>query len=471
MFLQDRVAQLKKFVLKTLSISATIAFCGTIIEAQSLSSAVQTALTSNPRIKAQDSSVRAAAYDLLQTREQFEPTLSLFGTVGREYVDDPAGLSAADNAVTKTPREAGLLAEVTLYDGFRRDNLTFARASRLDRSMFEYLDASETMALTVVQAYVDVARQLALKQIALDHLARHIEIQGQVSRQVTGGKLPISDLLQVESRVERVRVALTEIELDLSAARIRYRELVGQLPGSYLKIPAPPAPPSTVDLLVKASLDNNFRIKQAQSNIDAREFERRMSEADYQPRITLQAGTSYGADLDGSRGHENRNFVGLNLNWTLFRGGRRERTEAFAERRNEALYDRMSIMREVDAIARRAWTNYSSNRRLQQLLAKQVETNQELVFQYLQEFQLATRSLIDVLIAETELFTARYEQINSRASLSFSGYRMMAAQSKLAKYFGVDSTGELLLLTVGVDTEKRQRPYSVLQKGRPVVDR
>lgn len=437
--------------------------------AQSLQEAVRTALTTNPKIRAQDASVRAAAYDLLQTREEFEPTLSLFGNVGREYIDDPAGLSVADNAMTKTAREIGLLAEITLFDGFRRNNLTYSRAARLDREMFDFLDASETMALTVVQAYLDVSRQQRLKQVASDHLARHLEILEQVNEQVDGGRLPISDQLQVESRVERVRVAITEIDLELAAAQIRFRELVGQAPTGYLSVPAPPAPPSSADELVKISLANNFRVQRAQANIDTRNFERRLSEADYMPRFTLQAGSSFGADLDGSSGHEQRNFIGLNMNWTLYKGGRQERTQSFSERANEALYERMAIMREVDAMAQRSWTNYHSNRRLQQLLAKQVSTNQDLVQQYLQEFQLATRSLLDVLIAETELFTSRFDQINSQASLVFSGYRMMATQSKLASHFGVDSTGELLLLTVQAD--ESQRPWNVLQKGRPVVNR
>jgi outer membrane protein, adhesin transport system len=449
--------------------TVALGFGSASTDAQSLQSAVQTALTSNPKIKAQDASVQAAAYDLLRTREEFEPTLSLFGNVSREYIDDPAGLSVADNAMSKTAREIGLLAEITLFDGFRRDNLIYSRAARLDREMFDFLDASETMALTVVQAYLDVSRQQRLRQVAADHLTRHLEILDQVNDQVSGGRLPISDQLQVESRVERVRVVITEIDFELAAAQIRFRELVGQAPTGYLSVPAPPTPPASADELVKISLANNFRVKRAQSNIDTRNFERRLSEADYMPRFTLQAGSSFGADLDGSSGHEQRNFIGLNMNWTLYQGGRQERTQAFTERTNEALYQRMAIMREVDAMAQRSWANYHSNQRLQQLLAKQVATNQDLVEQYLQEFQLATRSLLDVLIAETELFTSRFDQINSQAGLVFSGYRMMATQSKLASHFGVDSTGELLLMAVQAD--ESQRPWNVMQKGRPVVNR
>lgn len=456
-------------------ISCLVGLCALLVvgvtdaAAQSLKSAVQTALTSNPRIKAQDSAVRAAANELLSSREEYQPELSLFGSIGREYVDDPEGLSIADNAETKTYRDIGLLAEVTLYDGLRRNNLIYSRASRLDRTMFEFLDASETMSLLVVQAYIDVARQTQLRRIAQDHLERHLEIRSQVENLVSGGGLPLSDLLQVETRVERVRVALTEIELDLRTAQVRYRDLVGDFPTSTLALPSPPAAPASVDQLVQNSLSNNFQVRQAQANIDTREYERRISEADYQPRLSLQAGTSYGVNLDGSSGDETRNFVGLSVDWTLFRGGRRERTEALAQRRNEAFYQRQGIMRDVDALARRSWETYQSNLRLRQLLNRQVETNEELVDQYLQELQLATRSLLDVLIAETELFTARFERINSQASLSFSGYRMLAAQSQLAQYFDVDSTGELLLLTVQVDDQ--QRPIDVLQKGQPVLDR
>jgi adhesin transport system outer membrane protein len=437
-------------------------------EAQSLKSAVQTALTSNPRMRAQDASVRAAAYELLEMRGAYAPVVSVFATVGPERIDDPAGLSVRDNDRTKTAREMGLIAELPLFDGYRRANQVYARAARLDRTMFEYLDASETMALTVVQAYIDVARHQQLLAVAQNNLARHLEISRQVTEQVSGGRLPLSDQLQVESRVENAQITIAELGRELATARAKYRELVGAAPGA-LSLPASPRIPPSLPALVQSSIANNYRIKQAQANVDTRKFERGINEADYLPQVMLRAGGSAGADLDGSSGQEDRVFVGVQLDWTIFQGGRDERRKALIERQSEALYRRMSAIREVENLAETAWATYGGNQNISAISARRVATNRELVDQYLQEFQLATRSLIDVLIAETELFASRYEQVNSNAGLAFSGYRMLATQSKLAEHFGVDNTGEVLMLTI--QASESEKPFSVIDKALPVVKR
>lgn len=436
---------------------------------QDIRTSVRTALGSNPAVRAKDASVRSAAYELLEMRGAYEPTVTAYGSLVPEYVDDPNGLSPIDNARSKNSREVGFIVELPLFDGYRRSNTVYARASRLDRSMFEYLDASETMALTVVQSHIDVARNRALLATAQEHLARNLDIADKVSNQVAGGRTPLSDQLQSEARVEAVRITISEISRELQNAEWRYRELVGSLPTPSLAVPSVPVVPGNLDALVRNSVNNNFKLKRAQANVDMRKFERGISESDYLPQVNLNAGASYGADLDGASGEETRAYIGINLTWQLYSGGRNERRRALAERQNEALYERMAIAREVQQMAETAWTTFHSHQRISTLASKQVSLNRELVEQYLVEFELATRSLLDVLIAETELFQARVQQVNSNAAVVLSGYRMLGAQSQLAQYFGVDSTGEVLALNV--QATESQKPFTVIDKALPVVNR
>ncbi|SDE72472.1 TolC family protein [Ruegeria marina] len=449
----------------------TYMFVGSIscATAHELRTSVQTALTSNPRIKAHDAAVRTAAFELLEMRGTYLPTVSLFGNVGPEYVDDPNGLSVLDNARTKTAREIGVVANLPVFDGYKRANTIFTRAAQLDRSMFEYLDASETMALLVVQAHMDVVRNQTILAVANDHLARHLDIARQVGEQVSGGKLPLSDQLQVESRVETVRITISQISNELEKSRSRYRELVGTPDVPSLTAPGLPSLPSNLDALVASSIQNNFRVKQAQANVDVRRFEKLTNEAEYLPQVSLSAGASVGADLDGASGNENRSFVSVNLNWKLFNGGRSERRAALLERQNEALYLRMATLREVQQIAETSWSGYQSSQRIANIAAKQVEINNDLVEQYTLEFQLATRSLLDLLIGETELFRSRIEMIDAKAGATFNAYRMLAAQSRLAQYFDIDSTGEALLLAV--QANELQKPLDVVDRAVPIVKR
>ncbi|MFC3118629.1 TolC family protein [Jhaorihella thermophila] len=140
------------------------------------------------------------------------------------------------------------------------------------------------------------------------------------------------------------------------------------------------------------------------------------------------------------------------------------------ERQNEALYDRMAIIREVERLAGEAWSRHQSYQRVADLAARQVATNRELVDQYLVEFNAATRSLLDVLIAETELFHARLTQLNARAGALFSAYRILAAESRLAEHFGIDRTGELLALEVRATETQKNRSASSTRPGRSWIN-
>ncbi len=440
-----------------------------LLSAHDLRSVVQSTLTSNPELKAADANFKAFAYELLQQKGEFEPTVTLFGDVGEEYVNDPAGLSAADNARAKTTTEIGVVARLPLFDGYRRANQVYASAARVDRSSFELLDASETMALMVAEQYINVARQQLLLGVAQQNLTRLREIMDLADNLVEGGRIPFSDLLQVESSIFAAQATIAEIRRSLDAAKARYRALVGEDPKGTLGMPSAPAPPNSVELVVQESLKNSYRLKVASTNIEISKFEREIADSEFRPQLSLNAGGSYGRNLDGASGEEDRAFIGLELSWTLYGGGRRDQRLSLSERTNEAMYQRMSVMRDVEELARIAWSSYFNNSVRSGFLASRIESNSQLVDSYAQEFQAATRSLLDLLIAENGLVNAQFEQVNTRAILAFAGYRALAAQSKLATYFGVNASQTVLSQIVSPQTG--QKPLAVIRKGQPLVNR
>ena len=446
---------------------ATCMGLASVAQAQSISQAVGTALTSNPDILAAQSAFRSDVYDLTSRKGDFEPTLSLFGDAGWEYVDDPNGLRASDNAQTKPTSELGVVAEIPLWDGYRRANQVYASAARVDQSNFELLDASETIALLVAEQYINVARQQRLLVIARENRDVLVQIQKQASNLVEGGSLPISDLFQVESTIYAADASITEITRNLEAARVQYRALVGAFPSGPLSIPRSVAPEGSVDTLVQRSIENNYRIRMASSQVEIRGFERDASDADFLPQLSMNAGGSVGHNLDGARGDETRAFVGFGLTWTLYGGQRKDRRLSLDERRNEALHRRMAVVRDVEENARRAYATYDQSGRRAAFLRERVESNTELVRSYRREFELGTRSLLDLLIAENGLFNARFELVNSEAILSFSGYRLLAAQSRLANHFGIEPIGQSVSQPLMPQTG--QRPMDIIRKGRPKI--
>lgn len=425
--------------------------------AESLAEAVRAAVATNPAIEATEAESAATAFDLLALEREYAPTVRVFGEAGIERIDDPANLSASDNDRSKFARQLGVEAELLLFDGYRRANMVYAAAAALDGSILELLDASETMALNATEAYIDVARHRALAQVAQRSIRRHAVLLRQVRDLVEGGRLPISDRLTAQDRLNAAQLAGIEVEQALADAVARYTRVVGKPPQGPMHVPRPRVPDS-LEAVLNAAMANSFRIRSAEAEVERARFTGEVIEAEARPRVTLNAGLAAGRDLGGSLGRERDAFVGLRLNWTLYQGGRKAERNAQAARTQKALAERALAARQVRELATQTWNSYVGNAERARQLQMQLNVNTLLVRQFTEEFEAAKRSLLDVLETERARFNTEFQAISADASLAFSGYRLLAAQSRLADHFGVARRG--IVLDPGYRHQVRARPAS-----------
>lgn len=424
---------------RLLALVAALAVPG-VAHTETLRSAVKTAVATNPSIEAVGADTKATMYDLLSLESEFQPVVRATGEAGSQWVDDLSSLSPSENKEAKFTRQIGLEAEVVLFDGLRRANLVYANAARVDGSIFRLLDASETLALNATEVYIDVFRHLNLQSLAVRNLARHREIGNQVGDLVDGGRLPLSDKLQIDDRIRAAELALVEIRRAGRDADARYRRIVGKKRTGLVSLPAMVRIPSSVTSVIETAVARNYRVRVANTEIDRAKFEQAVTASGSQPRITLNAGAKHGKNRDGARGSEADVFFGLRLNWVLYQGGRKAERNAMAQRKSKAISERNVAIREVRELAERSWNSYVANSQRARLLNAQLQSNQEIVEQYQAEFEAGTRSLLELLEAERAKFDVQFEKASADASLAFSTYRILAAQSRLAEHFGIKAS-------------------------------
>jgi outer membrane protein, adhesin transport system len=422
---------------RRLALAVAAMLCAGPAAAEPLRAAVEAAVTTNPSVLAAGAEARGSAFDLLQLRSEYEPAVRLFGEVGPEFVNDPSNLSEEDNQDWKISRSLGIEAEVVLFDGYRRANLLYATAARVDGNIFRLMDASETMALNATEVYIDVYRHRNLVASAERNLERHREIARQVTELVEGGRLPLSDRLQVEDRVRAAELALIDVRRSLEDANARYARIVDRPPSGSMSIPRVASLPRNSAQFVEAAVQRSFRVRVAETELNSALYAQRIVEADRAPRVTLNAGGRYGQDMDGASGTDSDVFVGLRLNWTLYQGGRTPQSRALIEQRSKAMSERNVAIREVRELAERTWNGYRANTQTARILADQLASAEALVAQFRSEFEAGTRSLLDVLEAERVRFDVEFEKLSADASFAFSTYRLLAVESRLAEHFGV----------------------------------
>lgn len=413
-----------------------ILIAATGVSAESLRAAVQYALTTNPSIRASQSEMRAAAFELMELRGEFLPVVTLDAESGYERIDDPSSLSVSDNDLTKPNNLIGLRAEIVLFDGFRRSNLVYANAARVDGSIFRLLDASETMALNATEAYIDVYRHRVLTEVAARNVTKHEEIGQRVTQLVEGGRLPYSDQLTIEDRIKSARLALLEVQRALRDADARYERVVGRKPTGGMSVPRAPVPAS-LQALTDQAVRNSFRVRFARTQIDQSRFQSEVELSDWYPRLTLNAGVSREINRNGVSGTRTDQGIGIGLRWTLYQGGRQAERSALAELNSRAVAQQEVAVREVTELAARTWNTYRTDLEATAQLDEQLRINALIVEVYGEEFDAAKRSLLDLLEVERARFNVEFEAVGARAGLAFSTYRALAAQSLLAEHFGV----------------------------------
>ena len=420
------------------AVAAAVALAPGAGTAQTLREAVRATLTENPTARASNAEVKAAALELLQLREQFLPRLDLRAGVGGAYYDDPARLPPDDNEETTFDRSVSLAAEYTLFDGYRRANRVYRRAAVLDGSILQLLDASETLGLSAVRAYVDVVRHLNLLAVSDENVATHLEIKRRVDELVAGGRQPASAGFEIEERLLSARLARLDVLNALEDARVRFEAIVGRPPGDGLAVPRVAGLPGSREALVTAAVRNSYRARAAAAVIAERRFEKAVREGDRLPEVSLRAGVEQGWDRFGTEGDEFDATLGIALEWELYAGGRKAQSGALTERARLAQARRDEIVREVQEFAGEVWNAYQTGIDRVLLLEVQRQAARNVVVQYREEFRAGTRTLIDVLDAERSFFNVRFEEVSARAALDFAGYRMLAAQSALARHFGIE---------------------------------
>ncbi|WP_162798492.1 TolC family protein [Sulfitobacter sp. SK012] len=419
------------FILGVVSISAA--------SAETIKEAVQFALTTNPALKVTEAEMRASTFELIELRREYLPTVRVFGEAGLQRVNDPENLSRAANNRVDDRAEIGINASIVMFDGFRRANLVYADAARVDGNVFRLLDASEIMALNVAEAYIDVVRHRALIQVAKRNIASHQALGRRIRDLVAAGRLPYSDELTIDDRISFAELALLDVEKALGDASARYERIVGRKPDKNMRLQSGPVPKS-LDILTQKSVANSYRIKFIQTEIDQSQFRAEVGLSDNMPTVTLDAGVSQDINRNGVSGRRTDQYVGVGLRWTLYQGGRKAERNAFAQRTQKALSERALAVREVVELAALTWNNYQSTAERNFMLGQQLQINRLIVNLYNEEFAAAKRTLLDLLEVQRARFNVEFQKTSSDAGVAFGTYRVLAAGSELAQYFGIKNS-------------------------------
>jgi adhesin transport system outer membrane protein len=394
-----------------------------------------------PEIQAAQHRRDAVRAQVGQARAELLPSLDGSFGAGRERSRNISTRALGDDIRLKRT-EAELNISQLLFDGGAAGGQVRRFAARAEGAEFTVLSSVEEVALRTAQVFLDVQRLREQLTIARENVDVHVRTLSDVNALAEAGRGRRADVTQAEARRALAASSADQLAGQVAQAETAYRHLTGRVPGELAPPPSlalelPPRAEQAVDEAVAG----HPVVRAAEKEVEAAQHDRESARARLAaPRVTVEAGASRNRDLDGIAGPNQDQFAMLRLRYNFFRGfGDNARVRETEARIEEALAELSRVRNDVSRDVRQAWDALAYDRARVPQLAQYARASADVAEAYRLQFQLAQRSLLDVLNAENERFNAISGFIAARASLAADEFRLLASQGRLVQALGISS--------------------------------
>jgi len=408
-----------------------------------MAASAQKAISNNPEVTARYNALRAAANEVDVARGGFLPQVNLAGSVGRESRSIRNRTPESDSL---TRNGVALSINQVLWDGLATrkevDRLGHARLTRY----FEFLSTSEDTALEASRAYIDVQRYRKLVTLAEENYVQHKYAFDQLQSKVKAGVGRGVDSEQANARLALAESNLTTEVANLHDVSARYLRVVGEAPETTQTSPKDVLSKNLVKTNAEAvtqALARNAAISAAVENVRAVESQAEGRDSPFQPKVEARARTGAGKNFDGVSGQRRDTTAEVVLNWNLYNGGSdRARVRQYADLVNQAQDLRDKACRDVRQTSAIAQNDITKLRDQLVALERNALAIEKARDAYRQQFDIGQRSLLDLLNAENELYTAKRTLANAEHDLLLAQARTHAAVNTLVPTLGLTRTDD-----------------------------
>lgn len=422
--------------MKQIALLVALAISGMPVVAADLAAAYKLATENDPTLRAARAN-RDATYEAKPiARSQLLPNVSLNGDANWNHQDvDSFSLgSYNDNFSTMNASVQ------VVHPLFRKDRTIQLEQAEdeVEQADIDYDIAEQDLIQRLVEAYFNVLSAqdtLAFAESELKAIERQLD---QAKQRFEVGLIAITGVHEAQARYDQARadriLARNSLENALEVLHEITLEVVQPLAELREKVELPPPDPGSLDEWTEIALKNNPNIISAQFDVDIARKEIEYQDAADSPAVDLVG--SYGlsrSDADFSSDSDS-GVLGLQLNLPLYTGGGVQASTRQARFRYEAAQEVLEQRRR--AIQTQVRNSYrgviDSISRVEALAAAQVSAKSALEATEA-GFEVGTRTLVDVLDGQRDLFRARRDYAQARYGYILTYLTLKQAAGTLAE--------------------------------------
>lgn len=410
----------------------------------SIRDAIVQAVRTHPGVGEAAANRRATESELRQQQSTLLPQVRLEARTGYNRTDLKELPTTPGNNQWLSATSQSVVVRQLLFDGFTSINEIWRQAARVDAAAARVFERTELVALDAVEAYIDVVRYTKIVADSAQNLEAHRKIAANVRARFQGGRAGEGDLEQVLERVAQAEASLARYRQTLDESRAMYRRAVGiepfnlRTPGRLGRLPR------SRDEALSIALTDNPTIKAAKADADAARYAFRSTDGTLSPTVSLEgrAEKDYNQSLT-TPGRTVTQSGMLVFSWDVYRGGQDSwRRVEMSERYIEATQRHARLQREAFSSLDKAWSARTISNDQVAALMRDVESGRKVISAYTKEYELGQRSLIDLLNAHNQYYTALVGLESVRGLAVFADYQLLAATGKLLAYVNTPQTAE-----------------------------
>jgi TolC family type I secretion outer membrane protein len=417
-------------------LAALLAAPGGSASAQSLTDALAEAYRTNPQLLAQRALLRATDEMVPQALANWRPTVAFTGQTGYAVSAEAVGRSQTLYSHSK-PSSLDLTATQPIYRGGRTEAQVRQAINTVEATRAQTLAVETTVFQAVAQAYLDVVRDQDLLAVNRNN-AYVLGQEFETTRiRVEVGELTGTDLAQAQSSFEQAKAQVVAAEGQLEISRANYTRAVGHPPGRLTLPRERPALPATreeaLSLAARANpniISAAFTELAARDNIDVvrgqllpqvsatGDLNRAISAASSAASITSATTTTA--------------MITATMAMPLYEGGAiysqtRQAQQTVGQRRSQ----RDDARRAAVQLADQNWAALQAARASIASFTAAVRAAQIALVGIQEEALTGTRTVLDVLVAEQQLFTTQAQLVTAEHNAAIAEFNVAAAIGRL----------------------------------------
>jgi outer membrane protein len=418
---------------------AGVLIAGVPASAQTLTEAFAYAYNNNPQLLAQRAALRAADEGVPQALANWRPTVNFTGQAGFTR-----GASEQPNPVTGAPTPSQFASFVNksldlrvtqpLYRGGRTEAQTRQAINTVQAARAQTVGVETTVFQAVALAYLDVVRDQTLVEVSRNNeavLRKQLEATRDRFRV---GEVTRTDVAQAESALAQATAQRINGEGQLEVSRANFTRAVGHQPGRLMMPRERPALPATrEEALSLAGNDNPNVIAAAFTELAARDnvdFVR----GQLLPQISIvgDLNRTFAPSFTQRGFRQDSASVTAQLTMPLYEGGAvysqtRQAQQTVGQRRSQV----DDARRQAVQTATQNWETLQAARAAMASFGTAVRAAQIALDGTQQEALVGSRTVLDVLIAQQQLFTTQSQLVTAQHDAALAEFNLTAAIGRL----------------------------------------